>query len=370
MRLLDRYILSEWLKAFGMAIMAILGILIIERVQDDLPDFLSWGATTEQILKCYLYRIPSFLPMVLPLSLLVSVLFTLGNLHRNNEIVAMRVAGLNFPTITRSLLAAGLLLALIVLYLNASLVPYSIEQARTIQTNLRFASEATRTQKENIGVMEKLTFDNRKERRLWVMNRFSEYTFQGYGVTVYILDPSGRDVERLMAKTAYYDDIDRAWVLQEGREMHFDPATGEAIFDKKFDRRVFPNFNETPTLMKTLSKAPGELSFIEITQLLETIPAENNPEMTSYAVRYQMILASPFACLIAVAIGIPFAVAGVRTRPIGSVVKAGILFLSYSIITSACQVLGNQQILSPIIAAWMPNLIMCAVALGLWKRLR
>lgn len=351
-----------------MALLAILGLLIIEDIQDDLPDFLGWGATTGEIFKYYLFLIPSFLPLVLPLALLVSVLFTLGNLHRRNEITAMRAAGLNLASLTRSLIGVGAIMALLVLYLNASLVPYSVEQSRTIRSNLRFSSEAKNQDQSAIGIVHTLTFDNRSAGRLWLMNRFSEYTYQGYGVTVYLLNQAGQDIGRIMARRAYYDDVDHAWVMEEGRELKFDPVTGEAIFERKFDTHTFADFGETPALMKTLSKAPSELSYLEISELLQTIPPKENPDMLSYAVREQMILASPFVSLIAVALAIPFAVSGVRTHSITNVVKAGLLFFAYFALASLCQILGNQQLISPIVAAWTPNCILGAYSIGIWRR--
>ena len=64
-----------------------LGLLLMEDMYDDLPDLLAYGANFMDVAWYYLVLLPSFLPIVLPLALLISVLFSLGNLHRNNEII-------------------------------------------------------------------------------------------------------------------------------------------------------------------------------------------------------------------------------------------------------------------------------------------
>ena len=101
--LIDRYVFSEWVKAFSLTLGATLGILVLEDLYDDLPDFLGYGAGGSEILTYYLVLLPSFLPSVIPLSLLVSILFSLGGQHGRNEVIAMRACGLSLFRLSRSL---------------------------------------------------------------------------------------------------------------------------------------------------------------------------------------------------------------------------------------------------------------------------
>lgn len=362
-----------------MSLLAIVGLLIIEDVQDDLSDyldyfdFLDWETSqcVAWVLKYYVLLVPSFLPLVLPIALLVSILFALGNLHRCNEIVALRASGLHLVEMTRSLLFVGGVFSAVVLYFNASLVPYAVEQSRTMRENLKFESLVKMGQaREGVGLVYSMTFDNRAGQRLWVMNRFSQYTLEGYGVTVYRLDDMGREVSRIMARRAFYDNVDHRWVMVEGRELTFNVETGSAEREQRFDEKIYASFNETPTMMLMSSQKPQELSFLEVGELLTAIPPEDNADMIAYAVRYQMILASPFACLIAVAIGVPFAVAGVRTNPIVNISKAAALFFVFFVLQSLFRMFGVQQVFAPMIAAWLPNVVMCGVAVWLWRRAR
>ena len=66
MSLLDRYVFFEWLKIFVLALAAPLGILLLERLYDDLPDFINWGATTWETIKYFGLYAPSFLPTIIP----------------------------------------------------------------------------------------------------------------------------------------------------------------------------------------------------------------------------------------------------------------------------------------------------------------
>ncbi|MBK1859087.1 LptF/LptG family permease [Cerasicoccus arenae] len=353
MRLLDRYVFFEWLKAFAMAVAAMLGVLLLEDFQDDMQDYLDWGATGVELVKYYLYLTPSFLPLILPIGLLISILFTLGNLHRNNEITAMRASGLHLFTITRSLWLAGGVLALLLLLLNASVVPHSIEQSRLIRNGWRMQHEAEIFGARMVGIVPLMSFDNQQDRRLWFMNRFSEYSYDGFGVNVYERDEQGREVRRIMGQEAYFDDVDGYWVFVQGREMLFDPESGENYRSIGFKERAFPELEENPWLMQALNTEPDNLSFNEIQRLL-TMSHPDNPKLPTYEIRRQRIVSQPFVCLVMVGIAIPFAVAGVRVNPVVGVAKALGFFALFFMLEEIFRLLGSQGIIPLAVAVWLP----------------
>ena len=141
MSLMDRYVLKEWLVGFALTLGVIVGILILQNMYDTLPDLLDSEAGIRQILFYYSLALPTYLPAILPIAVLVSLLFTMGSLHRNNEIIAMRASGAGLFRISRSLWGAALLLSLLLFYLTASVVPQTVERARTFLDNLEFAAE-------------------------------------------------------------------------------------------------------------------------------------------------------------------------------------------------------------------------------------
>lgn len=369
MKILDIYICKEWLKIFWLSIAATLGILILEDMYDDLEDLLDYNAAFFQILRYYLVLLPSFLPTVIPVALLISLLFSLGTLHRNNEIISMQAAGLNLLHITRVLWACGTLLSFLLLLLNAQLVPWSVEKSRTLYENLEFASEAARGEDKSVGLIYNLSFDNRKENRLWFMNRFSQYTYQGFGINVFNRDDQGRERSRILAREGYYDDIEGFWVFQEGREITFDPEEGDPVRSLPFEEKGVPEFTEDPKLMMALSKKPKDLSLFEIARLLDKISPKDNPGMNAYSVRYQSILANPFICLVVVALAIPFSVVGVRTNPMVGISKSVGLFFVYYLISSICTVLGERMVFNPVAAAWIPNIIILGLTGFLYRRM-
>ncbi len=368
MRLLDRYLLTEWLKIFALAMIAMLAVLLLENLYDQLGDLLGFGTRPSQILKYYLLLLPAFLPTVLPLSQFVSLLFALGNLHRHNEIIALRAAGLSLWRIARPLWLAGAVIAGLLGWLNASLVPWSIEQSRLYYETLRYTAEAREHPADEVGVVRQLTYNNLTQHRLWFFNQFSDYAWRGQGIYVYELDAQGHNQRQIRAGEGYFDDAAGHWVFLKGRELLFDPDDGQVNVSRPFDEKAFPELTENPSLMITLRQRAGDLSLGELRTVLAQAPAAENPSMNVYAVRYHAILASPFLGLVIVGLAVPFAVSGVRVNPMVGVSKAvGLLFIYY-LVSNLCALLGNQQHLPPMLAAWLPILLMLGWGVGLFRR--
>ncbi len=212
----------------------------------------------------------------------------------------MRAAGLNIFRITRSLWVMGLVMAAGLFFLNAAWVPWSVQQTRLIRDHLRFADEANK--QEQVGMLTSFTYDNPKMQRLWFMNAFSEYTYQGYGVTVFVRNEAGQEIQRIIAQEAYYDDADDHWVFVKGREITYEPESGDPVRSLAFDQKEIPSFNENPYLMQVLSQRPTDLSLYELRDVLTDADLNKSPKLRPYAVRYQSILVSPISCFVVVSL--------------------------------------------------------------------
>ncbi len=366
---LDRHILMEWLVVLGLVTGATFGLLMLQDMFGGIRNLLRFGASVGQIGYYYLILAPSFLVMVLPVSILISLLYSLGLLHRNNEFTALRAAGVGLLRMTRWIWIMGFLLSGLLFVLQGGVIPWSVEQSRRLWDNLEFAHEAEATDVEQVGLLYGLAFDNQRENRLWFVNRFSEYSFRAYGITLSLMDEQRREVRRLMATEGFYDDVDQAWVLLNGRESLFDPETGDMVGSKAFEQQTLSDVGDDPRLMLLLGKDADDLSFFEVRQILETLTPEENPKLLSHAVYYHQMLAETMRCLIMVGLAIPFAVTGVRANPAVGVSKSLALFLGYYLLTVLSTTMAERGFVEPLLAAWFPNLIMMVIALWLIRKL-
>lgn len=367
LKTVDRYILREWLKIFALSIAATMGLLVLNDMYSNFADLMDYQAGVGKILLYYLVLLPAFLPIVLPIALLLSLLFALGNLHRNSEFIALRATGFSTGRITRTIWICGAILSFVLLFLNARVVPWSVEQSRKMLDNIEFAHLSEIRAGEDVGLLRNLTFDNRQENRMWFMNRFSQFTYRGFGVNVYKLDAQRREVERVMAREAFFDDYWKQWVFVDGLRMVFDPETGEALEAPQFDEFMDEELNETPEMMLLFNKRPSDLSLNEIDRVLQVMDP-GDPKKSALEVRYYTVMAGAFSCLIIVGLAIPFATTGVRVNPMVGISKSIGLFAFYYLLENVARIMGERNVLEPAVAAWIPGIVMGFFALWLYRK--
>ena len=82
------------------------------------------------------------------------------------------------------------------------------------------------------------------------------------------------------------------------------------------------------------------------------------------------LIADILGPLIVIAIAIPFAVSGVRVNPAVGASKSFGLFFLYYILANVASSLATKQLVDPVLAAWLPNIGMTALAVWLFVKLR
>lgn len=362
--------MREWLKRLGLVLGACLGLLLMQALYDDFRDLLEDGATAVDLAVYYTIKLPSYLSVVLPLALLVSLLYTLGQMHRNQEFTALRAAGVGLFRITRGIWLVGVLLCGATWYINATVIPWSITESQTIRENLAFRNEVKDRAADRVGITANVAFDNRHDGRMWFFNRYSEFTRRGYGVTVVSLDEQRRETSRLLAREAWLDTARGGWVFKDGREITLEPDGEQVEGTKEFHEQLRKEFQEDPELMLIFDARPQDLSFTQLRRLIDHFTADENPKLTAYQVRYYGVLAETAGPLIIIALAIPFAVSGVRVNPVVGVSKSLGLFIVYFLLLKVSTALGGREVLPALWAALLPNIVMLASGVWFMARVR
>lgn len=367
----DRHLLREWLQILALVLAATVGLLLVQVLYDDFRSLSELGAGAGLLARYVAVRLPSFLAAVLPLALLVSLLYALGRLHRSNELTAMRAAGVGFGRMMVPIWVVGCLCCAVSWWLNTEVVPWSVEESRAIKEDLEFRSQSARAlPADRVGAVYSVAFDNPDARRVWFFNRFARGTMRGYGVSVSELDALRRERLRVVAAEAWFDAGRGGWVFLRGRELAFDAESGEQTASTPFAEKFAPGYREDPELMLLIDRKATRLSLWELRDLMGQLEKERSPKLAAYAVEYHGLIAGVLGPLIVIAIAIPFAVSGVRVNPAVGVSKSIILFFLYYVLRTVAHSLGARGTVDPVLAAWLPNAGMAAIAGWFLLRLR
>src|SRR5687767_14984884 len=111
MTTLDRLLLREWTKVTVIAALGFPFLVMVFDLTDRLDTYL--GLSKAQVALSFLYFLPETISLVLPVAVLFAVVFTVGALERNSELVAAKASGISFHRLVRPLLVASLVTVLI-----------------------------------------------------------------------------------------------------------------------------------------------------------------------------------------------------------------------------------------------------------------
>jgi LPS export ABC transporter permease LptF/LPS export ABC transporter permease LptG len=352
--LLDLYIARSYVRTLGLCIVGLMGVFYITTFID-LSDKLFKGQVTLSTILAYLWwATPQFLYYIIAIAVLLAGIVTVGILTKNSELIVMRACGISlYRTALPMLVFAAL----------ASAVLFTFEERILAVTNRRadFLRHVIRGGSPQ-------TFDvlNRK----WLVGPDGEiYHYQYYdptrrelnAVSVYRFDPASEALsERIFATQASYaaaPDQAPGWVARGGWARSF---SGTAVTQYNAIDGTPVDF-EPPEYFVTEAPAPERMNFEELRRYIDELKASGYTVLQQ-EVALQRKFAFPLVPLIMTLIAVPFAV---TTGKRGALYGVGIgiaLALVYWTAISVFAAFGAGGVLSPVLAAWAPNLLFGASA--------
>ncbi len=364
-RILDRYILREWTKVFALCMASFCGLLLISEAYNWIPDFLGWGSTTWTIVTYLFCSVVARVSLLVPVSLMVSTVFVLSAMNRNQELAAARAAGIGMWRLTAPLWWVALGFATLTALLNAVWVPDALETQRDLLERERFRHiQAKGGAAVPISQGEFVSFQNPKSGRFWLISRLGLNSGQAYELNVYSYDGRGRLLRCIAARSAEFKKVDGAWrwTFHDGRDQRYDPAAG-MVAQPRFDTLAPAGYDDDPEVMIFARRDPEDLSLREVSRYVDQAGANASGQGAAYAMRYHAILSSPAICFVVIAVAIPFAVVGGRVNPMVGVAKTFGLFLAFFFLSSVCSAFGVSGALYPVVAAWLPTALTAAWAI-------
>ncbi len=356
MRLLDRYVLRNFLRAYLYCIAAFISIWLIFDISDNLSTFFDDRISLKQVILYYLTQVPQILVVLLPVSLLLALLFCLSRMSRTNEIVSMLTAGVSIPRLLLPLMGMGLLTSAVSGTLNYSLAPHA-EQAR------RAAFESMRENSREPGVVGQI-FRNRSENRTWFIQRFRPE--QNEFITVQVLQQDADDniVTNYLATQAFYRAPEGLWELRLVKVVNYD-ATGNITREQVFKTLPMPQWNETPFRLASSNMRAEYLSLPELYDYLRFNADFPQTLLAPFATHFQYRMALPWTCLVVVFLAAPLAINFSRSGVLSSVAAAIGLVFAMNFLSHLFLALGEGDRIPAWAAAWTPNILFAVVGLFL-----
>ncbi|HEV3121526.1 MAG TPA: LptF/LptG family permease [Isosphaeraceae bacterium] len=130
--ILERYVTFEVLRSFILALLTITAIVVLFMV---MAEAVRAGLAPIDILRLIPFLIPSSLPYTMPVALLFAVTVVYGRLAADNEIIAVKTAGLSVMTMLKPSFLLGLGLSAVLWRGSQEEIPWATREAKKIVFN-------------------------------------------------------------------------------------------------------------------------------------------------------------------------------------------------------------------------------------------
>ena len=354
MRLLDRYVIRNFLQAYFYCIAGFLSIWVIFDVSDNISTFIDEHFGFALTVKYYATQVPEVFIILLPVSLLLALLFALGRMSRANEIVSMLTAGVSIPRVLAPLIGMGLLTVAASFALNYSLAPHA-EMAKK-----NFIATARSHQFSIQGQI----FRNRTDLRTWFIQNFRPGHNVFNNVQVLQQDEHDNIVANYLTPRATYHLETKVWELEQVKVVHYD-ATGNITEEKFFPSLKIDNWSETPFRLGSANVRAEYLSLPELQQYLHFNSDFPATLLAPFRTHLHYRVALPWTCLVVVCIAAPLGIGYSRRGVLASVASAVVLVFAMNFLTHLFLALGEGDRVSPLVAAWTPNLVFAVIGVYL-----
>ena len=125
MKILDKYLLKTFLTTFTTVFVILFFIFILQTVWLFISELAGKDLDLLMIIKFLAFSMPRIVPLVLPLSILLSSIMTFGNLAENYEFAAMKSSGISLQRAMRSLTVFIILLSIVAFLFSNNVIPYA-----------------------------------------------------------------------------------------------------------------------------------------------------------------------------------------------------------------------------------------------------
>ncbi len=352
MKVLDRYVLREFLLPLGAALLLFVFALAMDRVFALLDLVLNRGIAPWTVLRLMACLLPSIAAVALPMASLLAALLSFGRLAHDRELLAMKGAGLSLVRLSASVAGAGLVFACCMVAFNGTVLPRAnIEYKEIFFSMVR--TQASIAFKERLFIREfdrYLLYFDRKEEPGGVLR------------DVYIVEDMPAAPPRLVSARRGRVEIDPhgmevKLVLEDGCIEQPADTAGQRITRVDFGSyELNLAIREALGDVRFFARGASEMTYADLLAKMREV--RNVPaQLVTYQIEFHKRTAFAFAVFFVILTGVPLGSLARRGGGVGMLIGLGVIFVYYFLLTMG-QGWASRGVLSPWAGLWMPNLVL------------
>ncbi len=344
MRILEKYVVEDYVGAFFLCIALLIVLGVIGDVLGFLDDIFKNNIPLRSILAFYMYLAPFAFVNMVPFACLLSAVYVFNNLSKNQEITAVITSGVSLWKLLRPVIFVTAILCLVTFIVNDRVVPSTMEKANSIRRNeleARSAKEGPLT--KNIAIY---GGDNQ-------MIFAKSYAPKTKTLNSVIIHKQGEDRvvrEKISARLVKWTS--RGWEGEDVLIFKVAP-NGDFIGDPEVHKKISIIMEEKPKDFVNNQWDPRFMSYSQLSEYIRAFQGTAPLTVRRLKVDLYYKFAFPFTALVMVVIGVPFSIETGRSNALKGMAKGITIAMAYLPVMAFSLALGKGGVLPPALSVWL-----------------
>lgn len=375
---LDKYIVKQIIETFLISLVIFTSIIFAtDAFITIVKQITHYGIPLHIAGMLVILKLPSMLILTIPMGILLATIMTVNKMNNALEITIFKACGIGINRISKPILICATIAALFGFTVNEIIAPTASHMAKQL-TIMSIMQKNVPNGKRNFIF---------KEMREGSLHRFFHIAKveknQLHNITV--LDLSRKNtIQVIYSKKG--TTAPTGWMLNNG-VVYTISTSGKILNTAVYESMNFDNTSEAIGMLTEVDET--ELNYFalkkyiqkENNQIEETLSENKNldektkahlknlqKKLVELKIMLNEKLALPFTSLVFALIAIPLAITGPRARfNRGLLFSILILFIFY-ILRAVALSLGQGELIPPILAAWLPNLVLLVLGIHMYRK--
>ena len=352
-RILDEYIIREFVNTFLMVLAGFVLLLIVFTFFDLVGDILRNRIPLSVVGDYLLNLTPSMLYQIAPLAVLIAALVTFGVLNRNSEIIAIKATGISLYRLVVPIVCIAAMLAIGLFLFDQYYLPQANRRQEALRNIIKGRPPQTFLHPE-----QKWMFGHPhtgEPARIFYYQFFDPDAQEFANLSVFEFDPSTFSLtRRIFAARVVWNSDSGTWRFENGwvRDLHGANVTQY----RDFLKTTFAEIHEPPDYFEKEHLESQEMSFGQLDRYIRDLRQSGFDTMRLRVALWHK-LSYPLIAVVMAVLAIPFALSMGRRSSLTGVAVAIAVALAYYVIDGLFSAMGNVNYLPSVMAAWSADVL-------------
>ncbi len=361
MKLIDKYIIKKILYTFIFVVLIIVAIVAIIDLAEKMDKFARNNLDTPTILSYYRDFIPWIIGLVSPIMVFIAVVFVTSQMAARTEIIAILSSGVSFRRLLVPYFLASLIIAIFNFVLNGWVIPQSNRSRLAFE--IQYLNKAYYFDQRNVHMQIEPNV-------YFYLQNYNVNTNTGYQFSLERFD-NNKLVDKLTADNISWDSTLNKWTIRFWKRKKVDSIFSVGYKPDPSSIRVGERLDTalaiTPADFENAARKYDGMTIPELSQQIKKLKFRGATGVEAYEVERQIRFSSPFTIFVLVFMGVIVSSKKSRGGTGFQIALGFLLSFVFILFFTMSRTFAEAGSLSPVLAAWIPNITFSIISLAMYK---